>query len=320
MTESRHKASFPFEVMFEKQDLLERLDIQIDWGHYKIRVLRIHLTSFEPGHVIDFHNHAEYEFHFIPRGKGIVIMEDQTFALSEGMFYLTGPGVMHYQAASSEEAMDELCLHVDIVPSERKECDPWEAAEAEECIEKLRSLPRKPEQDRHGAMPCFLEAYQVCDGRYSGYYTSIKQLVLSILMKAVRAYDAGVITSEAPIRDMTAYRYQYAVQYMAANSSTSLTLENVAEKLNISARQLQRTFHQMDSHKPFSKLLEDIRLKSICRRLEESDHSIEQIAQSEGFANATYLHAVFRKKIGMTPAEYRKKKQFRHLTHEFGRN
>ncbi|MBU5672571.1 helix-turn-helix domain-containing protein [Paenibacillus brevis] len=311
MTDFRHKTSFPYEVMFEKRDLLERLDIQVDWGYYRIKVLRIHLISFDRGHVIDFHNHAEYEFHFIPRGKGIVILEDQTFALSEGMFYLTGPGVVHYQAASSEEAMDELCLHVDIVPIERNECDPWEAAEAEECMEKLCNLPRKPEQDRHGAMACFLEAYQVCDGRYSGYYTSIRQLVLTILMKAVRAYDAGVITTEAPIRNMTAYRYQYAVQYMEANSSSSLTLENVAEKLNISARQLQRTFHQMDAQKPFSKLLEDIRLKSVCKRLEETDLSIEQIAQSEGFANATYLHAVFRKKIGMTPAEYRKSKQFK---------
>lgn len=308
MTGPRVKPPFPYEVMFEKQDLLERLDIQIVWGHYKIKVLRFHLTSFEPGRIIDFHNHSEFEFHFIPRGKGLVILEDQTYALSEGMFYLTGPGVMHYQAASSEEAMDELCLHVDIIPWERTECDPWEAAEAEECIGKLCSLPLRPKKDQHGAMACFLEAYQVCDGKYSGYYTSIKQLVLSILMKAVRAYDAGVITAEAPIRNMMTYRYQYAVQYMEANSSANLTLENVAEKLNISARQLQRTFQQMDANKPFSKLLEEIRLNAVCSRLEESDLSIEQIALSEGFANATYLHAVFRRRIGMTPTEYRKTK------------
>lgn len=308
MTGPRVKPPFPYEVMFEKQDLLERLDIQIVWGYYKIKVLRFHLTSFEPGRVIDFHNHAEFEFHFIPRGKGLVILEDQTYGLSEGMFYLTGPGVMHYQAASSEEAMDELCLHVDIIPCERTECDPWEAAEAEECIGKLCRLPLRPKQDLHGAMACFLEAYQVCDGRPSGYYTSIKQLALSILMKAVRAYDDGVITAEAPIRNMMTYRYQYAIQYMEANSSANLTLESVAEKLNISARQLQRTFQQMDANKPFSKLLEEIRLNAVCRRLEESDLSIEQIALSEGFANATYLHAVFRRRIGMTPAEYRKTK------------
>lgn len=60
---------FPFEIMFEKMDLLERLDISILWGHYEISVLRFHLTSFPPGKVIDFHNHAEFEFHFIPRAR-----------------------------------------------------------------------------------------------------------------------------------------------------------------------------------------------------------------------------------------------------------
>ncbi|WP_334075147.1 helix-turn-helix domain-containing protein [Paenibacillus sp. A14] len=300
---------FPYEVMFEKQDLLERLDITIVWGHYEIKVLRFHLTSFEPGRVIDFHNHAEFEFHFIPRGKGTVILEDESFPLSEGMFYLTGPGVMHFQAASPEEAMYELCLHVDIAPRERTDTDPWEAAEAEECMEKLRELPLKPELDRHGAMNCFLEAYEVCEGKQRGYYTSIKQLVISILLKAVRAYDSGEIGTEAPIRNMIAYRYEYAVQYMEANSSASLTLENVAEKLNISPRQLQRIFRQMDPGKPFSKVLEDIRLKSVCRRLEESALSIERIAQSEGFTNATYLHSVFRKRMGVTPSAYRKAKQ-----------
>ncbi|MMZ62968.1 Bifunctional transcriptional activator/DNA repair enzyme AdaA [compost metagenome] len=176
-------------------------------------------------------------------------------------------------------------------------------------MEKLRGLPLKPELDRHGAMNCFLEAYQVCEGKQRGYYTSIKQLVVSILLKAVRAYDSGEISTEAPIRNMVAYRYQYAVQYMEANSSSSLTLENVAEKLNISPRQLQRIFRQIDTGKPFSKVLEDIRIKSVCRRLEESALSIEQIALSEGFTNATYLHSVFRKRMGVTPSAYRKAKQ-----------
>ncbi|MGM1045921.1 MAG: helix-turn-helix domain-containing protein [Bacillota bacterium] len=308
MDDLKRVTTFPYGVMFEKQDMLERLDIRIVWGHYEIHVLRFHLTTFSPGKVIDFHNHAEFEFHFIPRGKGRVILEEQAYSLSEGMFYLTGPGVMHYQEADIHEAMDELCLHVDITEKLRIDVDPWEAAEAEECIEKLRKLPLIPAYDSHKAMNCFLEAYHVCDGKFAGYYTSIKQLVISILMKAARAYDSDGIRAEAPVRDMLSYRYQYAIHYMEANYPASLTLENVAEKLNISPRQLQRVFKQMNPKSSFSKALEDIRLEAVCRRLKESSMPIEQIAQSEGFANATYLHAVFRKRLGMTPGAYRKAK------------
>ena len=308
MDDLKRSSSFPYGVMFEKEDMLERLDIRISWGRYEIHVLRFHLTTFAPGRIIDFHNHAEFEFHFIPRGKGKVILDDQSYSLSEGMFYLTGPGVMHYQEADALEAMDELCLHVDIAENPGREADPWEAAEADECIAKLRELPLIPAYDSHKAMNCFLEAYQVCDGKFTGYYTSIKHLVISILVKAVRAYDADSILTEAPVRDMLSHRYQYAIHYMEANSSASLTLENVAEKLNISPRQLQRVFKQMNPKSSFSKVLEDIRLEAVCRRLKEDSLPIERIAELEGFANATYLHAVFRKRLGMTPGAYRRSK------------
>lgn len=300
---------YPYGKMLDRQDLLERLDITVNWGQYEIRVLRFHLTTFPAGRIVDFHNHAEYEFHFIPRGKGKVIMDDQSHTLSEGMLYLTGPGVIHYQEADPEEDMDELCLHVDIVHKPREQVDPWEVAESEETIEKLRTLPLVPVQDYHRAMSCFLEAYEACDHKMVGYYTSIKQLVISILLKVVRAYDTGGIRVEVPARDMTVYRYDYAVQYMQANHASAVTLEHVAEKLHISSRQLQRIFYQVQPDMPFSRVLEDIRLRAVCRHLQESKVSIEQIALASGFNNANYLHAVFRKRLGMTPSAFRKLKQ-----------
>ncbi|WP_379133813.1 helix-turn-helix domain-containing protein [Paenibacillus sp. sgz500958] len=289
----------------QKPDMLERLDITVQWGNYEIRVLRFHFISFPAGKMIEFHNHAEYEFHFIPKGKGTVILVDQEYALTEGMLYLTGPGVMHYQEAGPGEAMDELCLHVDIRKRDKADVDPWEAAEAEECIEKLGQLPLFPIHDRHHAMNCFLEAYEAGNVKFTGYYTTIKQLVISILLRTVRAYDPGGMAAEAPVRDMPTYRYHYALQYIRANYSGTITLDHIAEKLNISSRQLQRIFNKMQPGKSFSQILEDVRLEGVCRKLAESTQPIEQIAQSEGFANANYLHNVFRKRFGITPATFR---------------
>lgn len=294
-----------YQMMSQRPDLLERLDITIGWGHYEISVLRFHLTSFPAGKIIDFHNHAEFEFHFIPGGQGKVTLAEQEYPLSKGMLYLTGPGVMHRQEADREEAMDELCLHIDIRPKIRAEADPWEITEAEECIDKLRKLPLIPIHDRHHAMNCFLEAYEACEVKFTGYYTAIKQCVISILLRTARAYDPEGIRAEAPVRDMLTYRYEYAIQYIRANYSGAVTLDNVAEKLNISARQLQRIFNKKDPGQSFTHILENIRLEGVCRRLSEGHEPIEQIAQSEGFANASYLHNVFRKRMGMTPATYR---------------
>ncbi|HZG58811.1 AraC family transcriptional regulator [Paenibacillus sp.] len=304
-------SKFPYSAMFEKQDALERLDVRVRWGRFDIRVLRFHLTTFAPGRVVDFHKHDEFEFHFIPRGKGKVILETKEFALREGMFYLTGPGVMHHQAADPDESMDELCLHVDIAeryaPGELPEgADRLEAAEADDCIEKLRTLPLAPALDLHEAMPHFLAAYEACSEGAPGLYTTIKQHVVQILLKAARAYDASGSRQELPSRDMKAYRYRLAMQYIRANYAGTVTLDNVAEKLNISARQLQRIFKEIRGDASFSGILEEVRLEAVCKKLTETELSVERIAVSEGFSNGNYLHAVFRRRFGMTPSAYRK--------------
>lgn len=313
-------SKFPYEIMWERPDALERLDLKLHWGCYEIRVLRFHLTSFDPKKVIGFHKHSEYEFHFIPRGRGKVILVNEEYPLTEGMFYLTGPDVMHYQEASADESMEELCLHIDIIDrsdhircSEQHEftriIDDWEVAEAKDCMDKLNRLPLHPVIDLYHAMPYFLDAYKACTYNDPGAFTMIKQCIIQILLRAVRAYDIGKASVELPARDMKAYRYQLALQYIRANYTYPMTLENVSEKLNISSRQLQRIFKEMHGESSFSSIVEEIRLDAVCVRLVESQLPISQIAVFEGFSNGNYLHAVFQKKFGMTPTEYRKNKK-----------
>ena len=106
---------FYFEPMLENPMALDRLELSFRWGSYGLRVLRCHLTSFPAGMIIDFHQHSEYEIHYIPYGKGRVILDGVTHPLHEGLLYVTAPGVIHRQEADELEAMGELCLHVDIV-------------------------------------------------------------------------------------------------------------------------------------------------------------------------------------------------------------
>ncbi|MBJ6362659.1 helix-turn-helix domain-containing protein [Paenibacillus sp. GCM10012307] len=306
--------SFLYEVMQDRMEVLDRLDLRIQWGNYDIRVLRFHLATFLPGKVVSYHKHEEFEFHYIPRGMGKVIIGEREFPLERGMLYLTGPGVVHYQEADSNEAMYELCLHVDI--KERTEgnigiTDQWEIAEAHECVSKIREMPLEPAEDVYQAMPCFLEAFQASLDNYIGSYTTIKQAVIQILLRTVRAYDTGKVQPSLPSRDMNAIRYRLAMKYIRANHNRPLTLEDVAEKLNISSRQLQRIFKSQPDQRSFSIIVEDVRLEAVCRRLEDSGLSVESIAALEGFASGNYLHSVFRKRLGMTPSEYRNQTSLR---------
>ena len=350
---------FPLSVMEAKPFALDRLALEFRWGHYGFRVLRCHLTRFPPGYVVEFHKHSEFEFHFIPAGKGTVIMGDESHALRPGMFYLTGPNVMHCQIADEREPMYELCLHIDIVPLQEEPVSPsgdkgdrsgaaadgagstdhplsaaspeasaavsahaadeggsaagnvesrwgrdWEIREAEECVRLLSSLPLVPAEDRYHAMHCFAAAYRAWEDNQPGFFTTYRDAVIQILLRAVRAYMPAQSAPPAPRRDMHRHRFELAVQYIEDNCTGPITLESVAEKLGIGPRQLQRIMKTCGSL-TFREHVETVRLNRICEQLKTSRDPVDVIASRNGYGNSSYFYTVFKKTFGMTPTQYR---------------
>jgi len=304
-----HAGPFPYARM-ENKDALDRLDLQFRWGGYGIRVLKCHLAVFPPGQIITFHKHSEYEFHFIPKGKGKVILVDQTFDLHEGLFYLTGPDLVHYQESDANDPMHELCLHVDIVPlGTDGEPNGWgdelEAAEARECVEQLQRMPMLPVADRYHAMSGFLEAYRIWEEQPAGFYTLMKQAIVQILLRTVRVFQSEDGRTGIPERNMSFHRYELATQYIRDNESLPISLEQVATTIGISPRQLQRIFRN-EGGTTFHDYLEHVRLTAICSDLIRTDDSIEEIALRHGYANPNYLYPVFKNKFEATPSAYRR--------------
>jgi hypothetical protein len=213
-----HAAPFPYARMARKWDALDRLDLQFRWGNYGIRVLRFHLIAFPPGHVIYMHQHSEFEFHFIPKGKGKVTLAGRHYDLHGGLFYLTAPGVLHEQKSDPEDPMHELCLHCEIVPLSATDSpsDDWggsiEALEAHHCVTGLREMPAVPAHDRYNAMGLFLEAYLAWESQQPGFYTTIKQSLVHILLRALRVHSPTAEPAVIPERDMSDYRFRLAAQ------------------------------------------------------------------------------------------------------------
>ncbi|MBO0778201.1 MAG: helix-turn-helix domain-containing protein [Ktedonobacteraceae bacterium] len=306
----RNNSSFYFQPMEADPHALERLDIRIRWGRYGVQVLKWHLISFEAGSTIPYHKHREYEFHFIPSGKGLLTLDEGTFPVQSGMFYLTGPQVMHQQEIDPRDPMSELCLHVDIIPLDQpaREDDDWgealERVEAEECVRQLNIMPAFPALDRYDAMSYFLTAYNAWRDRELGAYNTIRQSIIQILLRAARAHNVTQIQPALPSRDMNAYRYQLATQYIRDNYARPITLDEVAQGLHICGRQLQRILDEQ-AGETFSGYLEHYRLTQVCRALVLTEQTVEQLAVQHGFSSGSYLHYVFKKRMGTTPLRYR---------------
>ncbi|MEY2598900.1 MAG: hypothetical protein RLZZ142_1159 [Verrucomicrobiota bacterium] len=97
-----------------------------------------------------------------------------------------------------------------------------------------------------------------------------------------------------------------AVSYLAANFRKSVRLGDLLELTGMSRATFARQF-QKHAGKPFSELLNELRVQSVCRALRDTDLPVAVIALEEGFNQLSFFNRVFRRMTGCTPREYRRR-------------
>ncbi len=89
-------------------------------------------------------------------------------------------------------------------------------------------------------------------------------------------------------------------------SNASLRLHDVAGDLTLSERQIRFLFKRTTGF-TFRANLQKIRLEQASGRLRQGDYSMKYIAGVVGFYDTSSLDRAFRRSLGTTPTEYRRK-------------
>ena len=84
------------------------------------------------------------------------------------------------------------------------------------------------------------------------------------------------------------------------------SLEEAAHVANFSPAYFSRMFHAQMG-KSYSEYLNNVKLRHVSILLTQTDKSIMEIAQETGFCHGNYLNEQFKKKMGMTPGQFRKR-------------
>ncbi len=86
---------------------------------------------------------------------------------------------------------------------------------------------------------------------------------------------------------------------------TGITLEEIAEKLNLTPEYMGNQFH-LEKGVKFSTYIKDYRIAKAKELLIGSNLKVFEIAQRVGYSDAKYFSKVFREQTGQLPADYRK--------------
>ena len=99
-----------------------------------------------------------------------------------------------------------------------------------------------------------------------------------------------------------------SVQHLVANFRDEIRLEDLLKISGLSRPTFARQFKQHSGHS-FSAFVNELRLQAARRELRDRERSVLDIALACGFRQVTFFNRLFKREMGCTPVEYRRKQR-----------
>lgn len=124
--------------------------------------------------------------------------------------------------------------------------------------------------------------------------------------KMMTAYLTVLLTAIVRKKMANQSRFDDVLSRMNDTRKKQLSLDKYAEMCHLSKSQFIRNFKEYTGKTPI-KYKNDILIDRAKEKLTHSDISISELSNLLGFENIYYFSTMFKKAMGMSPAEYRKK-------------
>jgi transcriptional regulator GlxA family with amidase domain len=105
--------------------------------------------------------------------------------------------------------------------------------------------------------------------------------------------------------DSKSDRIRHALDYAKRNLRKILSVGELAEVANLSARQFSRAFRAETGQSP-AKAIENLRVEAAKSLVEDSRHAIDVVARETGFADPERMRRAFIRKFGHPPQTFRR--------------
>lgn len=259
-----------------------------------------------PHPLVRWHYHKEYELHLITHSSGKVFVGDYIGNFYPGNLILTGPNLPHNwisQTGNNESfpERDRVVTFTDEMLQSARQVFP-EIGELDVLLQRSRVGIEFLGQETVARATELIKEIAESEGlqRLSSF------LALMSLLAEAKEYQllsSGRYLSVT--NEKQQQRVNLAVNYIFDHYNTELSLEEVAEHLDMQPNYFSKFFRQATGRR-FIEFVNSLRIARACDMLAHGDLPITDICFDVGFANISNFNRRFHSLKGMTPSEYRK--------------
>ncbi|GIQ71116.1 AraC family transcriptional regulator [Xylanibacillus composti] len=136
-----------------------------------------------------------------------------------------------------------------------------------------------------------------------GYTLKIKSALFDTFYELFNAGLYEELTSQSPKDYRQTLRLKQILDYMDANLTKKLTVQQLAEHVHISSAHFYTFFKSMTGQSPIE-YLNNLRLTRAQSMLQTHQLTVQETAARVGFENVSYFIRLFKTKFGLTPQAF----------------
>ncbi len=277
-----------------------------NYSHIHTLQLYAERTIHYESEKVEEHEHDFHELVIVQKGSGCHVIDNHSFNVSAGDFFVVFPGHQHYYMNMEHLTLMNILFNpviFDFFKSDLLRMPGFQVmfnAQIENSPSRKKCEKMNIDEETISAvMRIFNQILDEQNNLQSGsstfILTSFIQLVLLICRKSYPS--DGRYSSHS-------YQISKAINYMEKNYQNKISLEILAEVSGLSGSSFRRCFHDTIGISPINYLLK-LRLEKATILLDTSDLSISEIAYKTGFSDSNYFIRQFKNFTGTTPLKYR---------------
>ncbi len=142
--------------------------------------------------------------------------------------------------------------------------------------------------------------------RKFNFFYENKKIINKIKMSAKENGNIHLVDLQDYNKDNIIDRYtKRVIDYVEANYSNRISIENIAEECGISVSYMSRKFKEQTSH-TFHEFLNKYRIQKSIELLKSGQYKVYEISDMVGFSDYKHFSSVFKKYMSYSPSEYLK--------------
>lgn len=283
--------------------LYEKVPTQLNTSFHVHRAVNKYLD-------IAWHFHPETEMTYIYKGSGTKFIGNSLSSFSPGEIVLIGPNIPHLWKNDIEYYQNESKLtHEDWVIQFDKSFWGEHFLNLPE-MQRIKSLLE--DANRGVAIHFDVNMHKKFVDLFDRLFFAESFVKLQILIELLgmialygqKSFLNTYIANDSNRSDTERMSKVYA--YVTQNYLDEITLKEAADSIGLSVTGFCRYFKKIN-RKSFIEYVNEVRIGHACKRLQEKEISITEICYDSGFNNFSNFSRQFKKYIGMSPIQYRKK-------------